>query len=61
MADAAPSHRQCLVRRGVALNSMPVLALANSNAGNAPECSGFSASDAAPLASVYAMATAIEH
>ncbi|CCF70603.1 hypothetical protein CAI18_05920 [Xanthomonas citri pv. punicae] len=66
MADAAPSHRQCLVRRGVASrrvasNSMQVLAFANSNAGNASECSDFSASDAAPQASVYAMATAIEH
>ncbi|MBD4882585.1 hypothetical protein GUF83_07505 [Xanthomonas citri pv. citri] len=47
--------------RRVTSNSMQVLAFANSKAGNASECSDLSASDAAPQASVYAMATAIEH
>ncbi|WP_143691967.1 hypothetical protein, partial [Xanthomonas axonopodis] len=57
IAQAVSGEAWC----GVASNSMPVLAFANSNAGNASECSDFSASDAAPQASVYAMATAIEH
>ncbi|MFW3174709.1 hypothetical protein EX530_08485 [Xanthomonas phaseoli] len=61
MADAAPARRRFVARRGSCGVTFEVGGCPMRTHALRLECSGFVASDAAPQASVYAMATAIEH